>query len=490
MIKILDNNYKRKATLKKAINPLRFEEINGENTLDFSAVLDEKVSNYVNENTVIELDNDYFDIAYFKKNQNRDGTLTVDVQAEHISYRLNNPEYDMDYFTYIGTPTYILGRILEGTGFTVGVVEFTSNVTYSAQEKKSRRQILMEFVYLLGGELDFNKFTVNILKHRGNTEPTLLAKGKNVKVVSKIYNKRETDEQGNPLISYICEPIQLPYKPLNLGDEVLLVQKDLGIKEQLRIVRIGYNSYNNIEAEIELANFISGLEDDIYRIETTTVAKEKVYNGCRIGPDEGFVAERSDLKAKTIMNATEGISIYSDIGEGLERNFYVDMDGRIKGRALDIAGDATFQGSITASTIDIGNGNFTVDIAGNMVAMNGVFYGDIIGGSITSDTYINITTDAYLGNNLYLGSEGDSSIVMSGTASIDFDSSGGSMTISALSYVQVSNWYFADSIVNGFCDLDMNGNDITDVGNMYTKSQVESAISSAIASHVSSYHLM
>ena len=53
------------------------------------------------------------------------------------------------------------------------------------------------------------------------------------------------------------------------------------------------------------------------------------------------------------MNATEGISIYSDTGQGLERNFFVDLDGRIQARELDIAGDATFQGTITSSNIDV-----------------------------------------------------------------------------------------------------------------------------------------
>lgn len=355
MIKILDSNFKRQAILNKAIKPNRFEEINGENTLTFSAILDQKVSNYLNENSIIELEEDYFDIAYLEKKQNADGTLSVDVETEHISYRLNKPEYNKDFFTRTGTPNYILGQILAGTGFNIGTIEFTNTVTYSAQEKKSRRALLMEFVALLGGELDFNKFEISILQHRGKTEPQLLVTGKNIKVVSRICNKRETDKSGNPLISYACEPMQLPNKVLSVGDEVLLVHKDLGIRETMRVVRIGYNPYDFMESEIELANFISGLEDDIYRIQTTTVVKEKIYNGCRIGPEEGFVAERSDLKAKSIMNATEGISIYSDAGQGLERNFYVDMDGRIKGRRLDILEDATFGGTIqTAKDAIIG----------------------------------------------------------------------------------------------------------------------------------------
>jgi len=318
LIKVLNSNFERQAVLKDVINPNFFEEINGEKTLTFSAILDEKTSTYINENAVIELDDDYFDIAYFKKNQNEDGTLTIDVETEHISYRLNNPEYDMEYFAATGAPTTVLSAILSGTGFTVGTIEFSGNITYSIQERKSRRMMLMEFVALLGGEVDFSKFEISILQHRGSQEPKLLTKGKNIKVVSKIFNKRETDENGNPLISYTCTPIMLSDAPLELGDEVLLIQKDLDIKEQLRIVRIGYNPYNPIEVDVELANFVSGLEDDIYRIETSlrtaTVAKEKVYNGCKIGPDEGFVAVRSDNRVKTTMNATEGFKL--EIGDG------------------------------------------------------------------------------------------------------------------------------------------------------------------------------
>src|SRR5690606_9220129 len=116
-----------------------------------------------------------------------------------------------------------------------------------------------------------------------------------------------------------------------------------------------------------------------------------------IGPEDGFVAERTDGKAKTVMNATEGISIFSDVGNGLERNFYVDLNGRIQAKALDISGDATFEGTITASdiiggTIDIGNGTFTVDSQGNMIAKSGTF-----GGTIKTDK------NAEIGNFLYLG---------------------------------------------------------------------------------------
>ena len=126
---------------------------------------------------------------------------------------------------------------------------------------------------------------------------------------------------------------------LGLGDEVILVQKDLGIQEQLRIVRIGYNPYNPIEAEIELANFISGLEDDIYRIETKTVEKD----GARIGPENGFESVRNDKRARAYFNADNFVMQAGDgSGSNWTNKLYFDpasgeyiFDGRIIVKNLD-----------------------------------------------------------------------------------------------------------------------------------------------------------
>ena len=386
LIKILDSDFKLQAILRDVLDCTRYEQLNGENTVSFSCVLDEKAQ-YINDNAIVELDNDYFDVVYYQKKQNEDGTMTVEVEAEHVSYRLNNPEYNKDYFTEIGTPTQVLTAILQGTGFSVGTVEFTDSITYSAQEAKSRRQILMEFIALLGGEAVFDKFTINILQHRGQTEPQIYTTGKNVKVISKIFDKRQKDKNGNPLVSYVCEPLNLPNRSAGLGDEILLIHNEIGVKETLRIVSVAYNPYDPLICELQIANFVSGLEDQLYRIETSTVAKGKIYNGCKISADEGFEAVRSDNKAKTVLNATEGISIYSDLGSGLVKNFFVDTDGRIKAKSIDIDGSGTFSGTISANQIS-----------------GGYISADRISGGTLSGITLNIDTDAVVGDSIRLGS--------------------------------------------------------------------------------------
>lgn len=347
MINILNSSLELQAIIKNIVKPWRFERINDENIFTFTAVLDTKAATYINENNIVEFENDYFNIAYYSKNINEDGTATIQVECEHVSYELNDSAYDTDNFAYTGTPTEVLTDILAGTDFTVGTIEFTESITYSAQEKKSRRQMLMEFVSLLGGEVVFNKYEVSILARRGSTDLQILTTGKNIKIISKIYNGRE-----NPAtVAYTCTPIQLPDKEIAIGDDVLLIQSDLGIEDTLRVVSIGYNPDDETETEIEISNAVKSLEDQIYRIQTTTVAKEKVYNGCKIGPEEGFVATKSDNTVKSVLNATDGISIQlsDDNGNTWEAVFYVTVvEGVPK---LYLGGPAVFTGSVTGATI-------------------------------------------------------------------------------------------------------------------------------------------
>lgn len=327
MIKLLDSDFKRICNLKTVLKSNRTEQINDENTLSFELIADSSLISKIQNDSIFELDGDYFDLAYKKEQEIEDGSYRIQIEAEHISYRLNNKEYDMEYFTEYGEPSYILEKILEGTGFTVGDVEFSDVVTYSAQEAKSRRQILLEFVAYIHGELKFYKHEVNILQHRGSTDLKILAKGKNVKVLGSIVDKRERDEEGNPLISYVCEPILLPGESYSLGDDVLLVQKDLNIRERLRLIKISYDSYNPYSMTMEFSNKVPGVEDKLFRIETDKVSKDKKMNGIRIGPVYGFEAVRNDKLARAYFRSDRMAFQSGDgTGENWVDRLYYDLD--------------------------------------------------------------------------------------------------------------------------------------------------------------------
>jgi len=300
-IKILDAALLELATIALASSAVRTEKINGDNTLNFALRIKDAAAAFINETNVIELDEDYFDIAYYKKEQQGDGKLLAAVECEHVSYRLNNSTYNLDTFTEIGTPTAILAAILAGTGFTVGTVDFTDTMTFSLQEATSRRALLMQFAAYVGGELEFSGFSISLRTQRGSTTPTALVVGKELTVISKTIDKRKLDGSGNPTVSYACGV----YKgaSLNLGDVVALDYDTLDISTSLRVVSKSHDPYNPNNVSVEIGNYINSLEDDLYRIETDMVAKGKTYYGARISADNGFESIRSDKKARTVMNA-------------------------------------------------------------------------------------------------------------------------------------------------------------------------------------------
>lgn len=347
MIIILDANFNKLGTIKNYITANRREELNGENTLDFKAILDDKMSDLIDADSIFETEGEFFDLAILKKMANDDGTYTIEVEAEHISYRLNNPEYDKEYFTEDGTPEDILEKILEDTGFTVGIVDFTEIETYSAQEAKSRRQLLFEFVAYLNGEILFHNFEVSILQRRGRTDIRPLIKDKDVRVLNKSINKRERDEAGNPTVSYSVTPVNANDDIYELGDNVRLIQKKIGVNEDLRVVSINYDPYDIQNINYTFSNYENGLESAIFRITRDSLIKDKVYNGIRISPEIGFEAVLSNKLARAYFGADQ---MAFQTGDGTGENWYNKLY-----YILDtISGNAEmyFGGKFTADAIE------------------------------------------------------------------------------------------------------------------------------------------
>jgi hypothetical protein len=253
-IKVLSFDLTEIATIYDVLSASRTEIINSDNALSFSVLLTKQNTALFNATNVLELDSNYFDIAKYKKGQAEDGRLTCDVDCEHVSYRLNNSEYDKEYFTETGTPLSILRAIVSGTGFSAGSVEFSETVTYSAQEKKSRRGLLVQFAEYLGGELLFSGFTVSIMWRRGSTVSRDLISEGCISVISKTLDKTKLDSNGNPTVSYECTAFNPA--PLELGDTVMLDYKTLDIGVTLRIVSLTTNPYNKFQANFSVSNVV------------------------------------------------------------------------------------------------------------------------------------------------------------------------------------------------------------------------------------------
>jgi len=365
MIFILDASLKRQGVIQLVDSAAREESINGINTLELEANLNSKLSLLITEDSILEVNNDYFDIAYIKKEVNESNDHTIEIQAEHISYRLNDPQYNVEFFTEMGTPSYILTKILEGTPFTFGYVESTEYTVYSAQEPKSRRQLLMEFVAFISGEVVFSQFDVSILSHRGSIDPIPTITGKNVNLISKIVDKRKRDQNGNPLVSYTCRPMYLPGDKYELGDNIILINSDLGISEALRLVSISVNPYNESETTLQFATYNNGLAETLYRTQLSTVIKDRLYNGTRIGPEFGFEAVRNDKMARAYFRS-DGMKFQTGDGTGnnwMDRLYY-DYDSVTNETIL------VFDGVLSAYVIEALKAEIDIVISNTIIVNN------------------------------------------------------------------------------------------------------------------------
>lgn len=253
MIRVMNSSLNRLGVIRNVIKASRVEQLNGENTLAFEAILDITLNSYINPETIFELRGDYLDVAMYEKIANEDGTFTVSIEAEQVSYRLNEAYYNVTDFEKEGTPNEILSLILSGTGFTTGVVEFADIMKYEAGGEVSRRQLLMQFATALKGELVFNKFTISIVRHRGSTERVPIVKDQHVKIVSQRVDKRNLTPSGHYSVIYDCESLYLPSDHYLLGDEIKLMERRLSIFEELRVVSITYNPYNEMDTSFIFA---------------------------------------------------------------------------------------------------------------------------------------------------------------------------------------------------------------------------------------------
>lgn len=330
------------ATINKLFACERTEKINSDNTLAFSLALDDTTTALINATNTVKLGDDWFDIASYTKKQNGGQQQLVTVECEHVSYRLNNSEYDVEFFTEIGTPTYILGKILNGTDFAVGTVEFSGTITFSLQAAASRRALLMQFVAYLEGEALFDGFTVSILTQRGSTTPKDLTANQNITLLSNKLDKRTLGSDGNPTVAYECALIE-PVEELALGDVVTLEYDLLDIDVSLRVVSLTTNPYDAREVSFSVGNYVNELEDDLYRIETQAVRKDALMNGVRIGPEYGFECVRNDKKARAYFRS-DGLKFQAGDGTGSTWTDKIYFD--------PATGTYVFDGTLSADVIN------------------------------------------------------------------------------------------------------------------------------------------
>lgn len=226
------------------------DKLDGTLTFDFTAL--QKGEQPILPGMTAKYDGQYYSIVRVKRGFSAGLEISA-VSCEHISYILNDEQYNLVTFVFEGDPAEGLQELLQNTPFTVGVVEPAAMVecAFTDESPLNRRSALMRFADACGGELEFDGYSVHIRTHRGGTERKLLMDGKNVTSLSATFDSRKAAQ---------AYEVQLFKRvDLSVGDEVRIVYHPLSIRVDTRIVGLTYNPFDRYTVRVEVGDYVPNL---------------------------------------------------------------------------------------------------------------------------------------------------------------------------------------------------------------------------------------
>lgn len=226
------------------------DKLDGTLTFDFTAL--QKGEPPILPGMTAKYDGQYYSIVRVKRGFSS-GLEIGAVSCEHISYILNDEQYNLVTFVFEGYPAEGLRELLQNTPFTAGVVEPSTMVecAFTDESPLNRRSALMRFGDACGGELEFDGYSVHIRTHRGGTERKLLMDGKNVTSLSATFDSRKAAQ---------AYEVQLFKRvDLSVGDEVRIVYHPLSIQVDTRIVGLTYNPFDRYTVRVEVGDYVPNL---------------------------------------------------------------------------------------------------------------------------------------------------------------------------------------------------------------------------------------
>ena len=230
------------------------QKLSGECTIDVS-LLTKNTEGFVDVDSRLEVEGLVFYITGLKKNISA-GVCFTQFSGEHISYILNNEEYNITTFEKTGTVKSILETLLMGTPFTIGIVDIEDEVTLKINKECTRRAAIMQLIALSKGEIEYYGYTIGIRAHVGKEARVNIVKEASVQDISFSFNV--SDRTTNYEVAL--------YKKgsLTLGDELLLSFPPMGIETYSRIVGIDWNPFNHKEVHITIGAYIPTMNDSLY----------------------------------------------------------------------------------------------------------------------------------------------------------------------------------------------------------------------------------
>ena len=321
-------------SIKKVMNATVRETLEGEYTLSFTVLAKSALALKIRQ--YAKLDSQYFEIVQISKSI-QGGLPVCSVICEHVSYVLNHERYNIDTFEFTGNPVTGLERLLEGSPFAAGTVDFTSSVTMKINQNVSRRSALMQYIAILGGEIEYEGYVINIRSHRGSTSYIPVMDSKNVTNVAVTYDSREDSSSYD--ISF--------FKLLNLavGDNIQIIFRPLGIDVKTRIISLEYNPFYRYDIRVEVGRYRPSISDTFYKIENSISNVESSISNVETSMGDIWGEfDKLDVSQTMVSNLSvtdAGINVTYVVKKGTLRQYHAqylyttDSSGKITSITLD-----------------------------------------------------------------------------------------------------------------------------------------------------------
>jgi len=192
MLVVYDQEGNRLGVLENADDPALEQEVGSMDILTFVLPYTDPKREYIqNENIVEVVDNRYIirDVTKVRVS----GRLELEVYCEATWYDLQYSEPLKVWKWENATPKQILADILEGTGWSIGKVEITSERNLELQEGSiNRLQALMELPKIFNGEIRFNtkNNSVDFVNPIGRDSGAAIVYQKNMDEIEATYSTK------------------------------------------------------------------------------------------------------------------------------------------------------------------------------------------------------------------------------------------------------------------------------------------------------------
>lgn len=331
-------------SVNKVISSNIRETLEGEFTLSFTVMAKSALA--LKTKQIAKLDNQYFELVQISKSIQ--GSLPVcSVLCEHVSYLLNHEMYNITEFDFTGDPATGLSQLLAGTPFSAGIVDFTESVTMKINQKVSRRAALMQFIAILGGEIQYDGYSINIRSHRGSNDYIPVMGSKNVTNVAVSHDSRENAS------SYDISFFKL--MDLAVGDNVYIIFNPLGINVKTRIISLEYNPFYRFNIRVEVGRYRPSISDTFYRIENSI---SNVGSSVDDLQNQVYDLGVSYTIVKTLSVVDNKINVTYEVEKGdthqyhAEYSFTTDSSGRITSITLEDIFSELLLKEVTSLLID------------------------------------------------------------------------------------------------------------------------------------------